>query len=541
MSQQVPDNQTATDWLDRRHVHVLVLGLAVAIGYVWGIGTLPLFDLDEGAFTGATWAMFERGDFLVPYLNDEPRFAKPVLIYWLQAPSVAVFGFHEWAFRLPSVLASTLWVAMIYLFADRYLNPRAAFFATLIPATAMMTTVVGKAAISDAVLLLFLTGAVFATFNHWVSGERRWIRWAYLAMALGFLTKGPVAVVIPAATSFLFYLMTGKGRAWWRAVLDWQGLLLFVVVAVPWYVLVWLEYGQLFIDEFFLKNNLGRFDEPMEGHSGGYWYYPVVTFVALLPFTGAVLTSLRHFRSDWVNPLQAPGSLPLALRRFGWIWFLVTLLLFTFSGTKLPHYLGYGLVGLMLVMGSHLPQVRSRALHLLPVAAFLLFVLALPTLVNLYHDQIKPSYVQDMLAERDRYFGAAWYVVAGLSLLLVLLPLASRRWPLPNVLVPAALSFAIVVNALVLHAVGQMQQGPIREAGLMARDLSGDLVMRGMNTPSFGVYAQRVVERRDPRAGDLLLTRNKHASGIPGEILYARGGVVLVRVGEDDPAAGPAD
>jgi 4-amino-4-deoxy-L-arabinose transferase-like glycosyltransferase len=530
-----PDTSTAatsTAWLDSRRVHVLVLALAVVIGYVWGIGSLPLFDLDEGAFAGATWGMFDRGDFLVPYLNGEPRFAKPVLIYWLQAASVGLFGFTEWAFRLPSVLASTLWVAMIYAFAERYLGARAAFFAALIPATALMTTVVGKAAISDAVLLLFMTGAVFATFEYWVTSERRWIRWAYLAMALGFLTKGPVAVAIPAATSLIFYLMTGKGRAWWRAVFDWQGLTLFVLVAAPWYVLVWIEHGQTFIDEFFLENNLGRFGQPMEGHSGGYWYYPVVTLVALLPFTGAVLTSLRHFRSDWRRPLRAPASTATALRRFGWLWFLVVLILFSLSGTKLPHYLGYGLVGLMLVMGSHLPQVKSRWLHLLPPAVFLALVLALPSLVNGFFDRIEPAYVQDMLAERDRVFGPAWYLITGLALVAVTLPLLRRRIALSGVMVPVALTFSLVVNVLVLDAVGQMQQGPIREAGLLARDLPGDLVMRDMNTPSFGVYARGVVERRAPRPGDLLLTRNERAAETPGEVLYARGGVVLMRVGE---------
>ncbi len=517
----------ATDWLDRRQVHVFVLALAVAIGYVWGIGSLPLFDLEEGAFTRATWAMFDRGDFLVPYLNDEPHVAGPVLVHWLQAASVAVFGFQEWAFRLPSVLASILWVAMIYRFADRYLNPRAAFFAALIPATALMTTLVGKAATSEAVSLLLLSGAVFATFNHWASDERRWIRWAYLAMALGFLAQGPVALVIPAATGLLFYLVTGKGRAWWRAFLDWRGLLLFMLVVMPWHLLVWVEHGQAAIE-----SSLGRFDETGEGHSGGLWYYPAVALIALLPFTGVVLTSLRHFRSDWIRPLQAPESLPVALRRLGWIWFLVTLLLFSFSAAKQPQHLGYGLVGLMLVMASHLPQVRVRALHLLPVAAFLVLVLALPTLVNVFLDEMTSGDMRGMLAERDRHFGPAWYVVAGLSLLLVLMPLTSRRWPLPNVLVPAALSFAIVANTLLLHAVAQMQQGPIREAGLTARDLSGDLVVRDMNTPSFGVYAQRMVERREPREGDLLLTRNERAAGTPGEVLYARGGIVLMRVGE---------
>ncbi|WP_410473806.1 ArnT family glycosyltransferase [Guyparkeria sp. TX1] len=520
--------------LDSRRFHLIVLAVAVAIGYVWGIASLPLFDLDEGAFTGATWAMFERGDFLTPYLNEEPRFAKPVLIYWLQAASVGLFGFTEWAFRLPSVLASAAWVGLIYAFADRYLGARPAFFAGLIAATSLMTTVVGKAAISDAVLLLFLTAAVFATFNHWVSGERRWVRWAYLAMGLGFLTKGPVAVVIPALASFAFYLVTARGRDWWRAVLDWQGILIFLAVALPWYIAVWIEHGQYFIDEFFLKNNVSRFDEPMEGHSGGLWYYPLVTLVALLPFTGAVLTALRYLPSDWRAAYGKPASLPLALRRFGWIWFGLTLLLFSFSGTKLPHYLNYGLVGLMLVMASHLPHIRHRWLHLVPPALFLLFVLLLPWLVEINFDQIKPSYVQDMLAERGQFFGASWYLIGGGTLVLVIAAGLARKWSLPKVMIPVALSCSLVVNALVLNAVGQMQQGPVRDAGLMARDLPGPLVMRDMNMPSFGVYAQKVVERRAVREGDLLLTRSERAERMPGEVLYAKGGYVLMRVGSSD-------
>ncbi|HSH85125.1 MAG TPA: glycosyltransferase family 39 protein [Guyparkeria sp.] len=520
--------------LDSRRFHLIVLTAAVAIGYVWGIGSLPLFDLDEGAFTGATWSMFERNDFLTPYLHDQPRFAKPVLIYWLQALSVGLFGFTEWAFRLPSVLASAAWIGLIYAFADRHLGARQAFFAALIAATSLMTTVVGKAAISDALLLFFLTSATFATFNHWVSGERRWIRWAYLAMGLGFLTKGPVAVVIPAGASFLFYLVTARGRDWWRAVLDWQGMLLFIVVALPWYLLVWIEYGQHFIDEFFLKNNIGRFSEAMEGHSGGLWYYPLVTLGALLPFTGAVLTSLRYLPADWRQAYGRPASIPLALRRFGWIWFGLTLLLFSFSGTKLPHYLSYGLVGLMLVMAAHLPQVKNRWLHLLPVAGFLLLILLLPWLVEINFEQIKPGYVQDMLAERDRFFGPSWYLIVGGALLLVIAAGLARRWSLPKVMIPVALSFSLVVNALVLNAVGQLQQGPIRTAGLMARDLSGPLVMQGMNTPSFGVYAQRVIERRAPRPGDLLLTRFRYLEDLPGQLLYAEGGVVLIRVGPSE-------
>ncbi len=536
MNQPVPSAESSTARLNSRRVHLFVLALAVAIGYVWGIGSLPLFDLDEGAVSGATWAMFERGGFLTPHL-DESGLIRPVLIHWLQAASVGLFGFTEWAFRLPSVLASVAWVGLVYAFADRYLGAHPAFFVGLVAATSLVTTVIGKAAIPDAVLLLFLSGALFAIFNHWATGDRRWVRWAYLALGLGFLAGGAKAMFVPALAGLAFYLVTARGRDWWRAALDWRGILIFLVAILPWSVAVWIEHGWPFVGEFFPDGDVGRHDAPSEGHSGVPLYYPLITLVALLPFTGAVLTALRHLPSDWRGVHGTPASLPLALRRFGWIWFGLALLLFPFSGTGSPRYLDAGLVGLMLVMASHLPQLRHRWLHLVPPALFLLLVLLLPWLVEISLDRIESFHVRGMLADRGAVFGPAWYLIAGGALALVIAAGVSRRWPLPWVMIPVALSCSLVVNVLVLDAVGQMRQEPVREAGLIARDLPGPLVMRDINMPSFGVYAGRGVERREVREGDLLLTRRDRAERTPGEVLYARGGYVLMRVGSEPRAA----
>ena len=84
--------------IDRRTL-LLLLGLMLLP--LAGLGHVPLFDLDEGAFTASTTEMFLRHDFLSTWLMGVPRYDKPVLSYWLQAGSLALFGPHEWAFRLP--------------------------------------------------------------------------------------------------------------------------------------------------------------------------------------------------------------------------------------------------------------------------------------------------------------------------------------------------------------------------------------------------------------------------------------------------------
>ena len=514
-----------------RSVQLLILAVAVFIGFYWQISTLPLFDLDEGAFTTATREMFLRHDFITPYLNSVPRFDKPILIYWLQAASASVFGFNEFAFRLPSALASTLWVGLIYRFVEVVTDRQRAFYAALIAATSLLTTVIGKAAIADAVLMLFMTATLLAIFRHWQTRRVAYVRWAFLAMGLGFLTKGPVAIVIPVAVSFLFYASSGRLGDWWRAVLDWRGWLLLLAVALPWYVMEYLQEGQAFINGFFLKHNIGRFDAPMEGHSAGLWYYPVVTFIALLPFTGLVVRALGGIRSDWAGGFfRRELDARQALVRFGWLWFGFVLVLFSFSGTKLPHYLNYGLVGLIIIMAGYAGQIERRWLHLLPVWLVLVLLLALPGLVDVFFDRIKPAYVQDMLADRQQYFGWGWYLPIASFLVLSFWAAWQKTWKLGAVLIPVALSFSLVMNGWLLPVVGNLQQGPIKAAGLIARNLPGPVMMLNMNTPSFGVYAGKILVRRQPRPGDLMLTRRAEAEKLNGKILFAQGGVVLMRI-----------
>ena len=93
-----------TEWRSGRiqERQLLALLALATLAFFFGLDGAPLFDLDEGAFSEATRQMFVRGDFISPYVNNEPRFDKPILIYWLQAPSVWLFGVNEIGFRFPS-------------------------------------------------------------------------------------------------------------------------------------------------------------------------------------------------------------------------------------------------------------------------------------------------------------------------------------------------------------------------------------------------------------------------------------------------------
>src|SRR5260370_41673022 len=110
---------------------------AVFASFFWMLGAAPLFDVDEGAFSQATLEMFQRGDYLSTYLNGEPRYDKPILVYWLQAASVLAFGPTEFAFRLPSALCATLWCALVVVFTRAAYGATAARLAAASTATSV--------------------------------------------------------------------------------------------------------------------------------------------------------------------------------------------------------------------------------------------------------------------------------------------------------------------------------------------------------------------------------------------------------------------
>ena len=518
-----------------RYVLLLIGGLALA--FFLGLGGVPLFDLDEGAFSAATWEMLQRGDFITTYLNGEPRFDKPILIYWLQALSVTLVGVNEWGFRLPSALAATCWALSLYAFARPRLGREAALSAALMLAFAAVSWVIGRAATADALLNLLITLTLLDVYRVWervaampttaaeaVRLQRGLIVRVFFWMGLGFLTKGPVAIAIVLVVSGLFFLSTGTWRAWLRAVLHPWGWLVFLGVALPWYILEYQAQGQAFIDGFFLEHNIGRFTDTMEKHGGSLLYYFPVILVILLPFTSLFLRILPRLPALRDEPLD----------RFLWLWFGFVFVFFSFSSTQLPHYLLYGGSALLLLMARYRQDLQTRWLAYLP--AFLVFalLLGLPDIAAWLGTLTDDTYVSAMLARSPaitdwRYY--AW-VTSGFCGLLVL-ALWPRLSPWRGLLAAGALQ-ALVLSQAVVPWAAAVQQQPVVEAAQRATTLDKPVVMAGVNMPSFTVYRGAVTPRRSPEPGEVVFTRVHKLDRWPAaQLLYRAGGVALLALPED--------
>lgn len=495
----------------------------VAASFFWMLGAAPLFDVDEGAFSQATLEMFERGDFLSTYLNGVPRYDKPILVYWLQAASVALLGPGEWAFRLPSAICAALWAWLTYRFARRHFGEERALFAAMLLATSLGVYIIGRAATADALLNVLLAASMFAAWLHLSTGRRRWLYAAHAAIALGVLAKGPIAILVPLATTFLFCFFKRDLKTWARAVFDWRALLVFLAIAAPWYAAILAKEGWAFVEGFFLRHNVARFGGPLQGHGGSLLYYFPVVLLLSLPFTALIVPVAARARELWRDELQA----------YLLLWFGFVFVFFSLSGTKLPHYLLYGYTGLALLMATRGSEIRSVFWALLPALLFFAGLLLLPHALAYLQPRLADPYYRQALGGVLERFGTLYFAYFGMASALVAYAMRERRTALTRKLALCGLLGVAGLSTLVVPALGELQ-APIKEAAAICRERNIDVVMWRLNAPSFSVYRGAPTPNRDPRPGEVVVTRASRLTalpkGTPYDILFSRGGIVLARI-----------
>ncbi|HEX7381216.1 MAG TPA: glycosyltransferase family 39 protein [Nevskiaceae bacterium] len=504
----------------------LLLAAAAFIGFASNIWNTPLFDLDEGAFSEATLEMIRSGNWLTTTLNGVPRYAKPILTYWLQGASVEIFGVHTFAFRLPSVLCACLWMLAVWRFSRSHLpNPRGALVAALVVPLGLMSGIIGHAAIADAALNLFLALTLFDVYRYFERPARAPMLRVYLWMGLGLLTKGPVAVVLPLVAGTLFFLWQRRGRDWLRALLFIPGWCLTLAILAVWLVPLYLHGDGGFLAHFILGQNVDRYTSTMQGHGGRLWYYFLWFPLILLPFTALVVPAFRHGIRRSADPLDA------------WLllWFAVTFVIFTFSSTQLPHYLLYGCSGLFVLLGKYHERAPAKLWTLLGALLLALLYAALPWILP--HVPVPPrrAFAAGVIALAERSFQPLYYALAFANLALVVALIAWRGLAAWRALLIAAFAQAVVLWWAVVPLVAAAQQAPIREAAAIAHRLDQPTVSFHTHLPSFSVYRGAATRDGLPAEGGLVFLSKDQLPALRRALphadlvtIYETGGVVLL-------------
>ncbi len=328
--------------LSRPPVHLAILLTLAGLVLLLGLGDLGLTDRDEGSNAEAAREMLETGDWISPTLNYEPRYAKPAFVYWLISGTYALFGVHEFAARLPGALFGIGLILLQYFFLARLLGTRVAFFGAVMLLLNVEFVATCRMVLTDPELVFFTT---LSSYSFWLGlrgeGRDRQFFWLfYLGMALAMLTKGPVGIVIPLLAVIPYLTLTRQWGKFWRRGFPMAGLVVFLLVAAPWYLAMFAIHGADYAAAA-QANTMGRFANPMEGHGGTVLFYFPILFLGFFPWSGflpfALYDSLKNWRAYRSGVLSPSGENGLAL--FAGLWVLAMFIFFSLSATRLPHYL----------------------------------------------------------------------------------------------------------------------------------------------------------------------------------------------------------
>ena len=312
--------------------HALVL-LAISLPYFINLGKSSIWDANEAFYAETPREMLVTGDYLAPQFNFQPRAQKPPLTYWMVLASYKVFGVSEFSVRLPSALAAAGTILFSYGTARMLFNPRAALMAALVIAATPRIFILARRLPIDVLLLFFLSGTLFFLVRS--VQQNRTSAWAlaYLFAGLGFLTKGPIALVIPAG-AYLVWALWGR-RLRWSDVHPWMGSAILLAMVLPWYVWIYRAHGWTYISPFFLRDNLGRFASQSLGPARGPLYYTTVYIADFFPWSLMALVAVGLLISSRKSeqPMKSLSwGLPLA-------WCGLTFVLFSLSKNKQEYYI----------------------------------------------------------------------------------------------------------------------------------------------------------------------------------------------------------
>ena len=301
------------------------------------LGHKPLTEWDEGIYAEISREMLSSG-WLVPHLNHIAWLEKPPLMLWITAAFFKLFGVGELTARIGSALSGVAVVGLLHHWFAARRGLLAAWLGSFILLATLGFLHVCRVGEMDVLLSLGCMVSLIGLVQVDEHRSRGWLLfWAGFAVAL--MTKGAASGVL-----LLTAIVSALVQRWRLNRFGgtfWLGLCLFLLLTLPWHLVMLHLYGQRFVAAYLGLHVLARATGQIEGHSTHWWYYLKVLavsappFVLLYPF--AIANSLRRNR----------------LRIFA-LFSLVVVLAFTLVQTRLPHYIAPAYPALAVVTASYL-------------------------------------------------------------------------------------------------------------------------------------------------------------------------------------------
>jgi len=330
--------------------------MIVALAIIWFVplGWRHLLPSDEGRYAEMAREMFLTGDWITPRYNGYIYFEKPPLQTWANALSFAWFGIGVWQARLYTALTGFLGILLIGFTGARIFNAKAGFYAAIALACAPYWALMGHFNTLDMGLSFWMELALCALLLAQRNGlspraVRSWMWTGWAAMALAMLSKGLIGIILPGAALVLYTFIARDWKLWKRLHLV-SGLVIFLVIVAPWFVLVQLRNPE-FLHFFFIVQQFERYLTPAQQRPGPFWYFAPVLLAGFLPWLSVIARNLRDMLRV---QRQANGFAPVTLLL---VWSVFIFVFFSASHSKLMSYTLPIAPALALIAGKYLSQL----------------------------------------------------------------------------------------------------------------------------------------------------------------------------------------
>jgi 4-amino-4-deoxy-L-arabinose transferase-like glycosyltransferase len=246
------------------------------------LGEVPPYHADENFYVESSLSMIESGDYITPVYHEKKRFAKPILYYWMVISSYEIFGISLSSARLPSVLFGVLSIGLIFLLGCRLFDNRVGLLSAFILPSIYLHFQISRWSTTDMALSFFVLLALYFFVLFFQTNFQKfiYIYLFYFSLGVGFMVKGPPAILIPGLTAFGFLLATKK-KSWFLDMRIVRGFIILFILIAPWFAAMLGMHGDEFKNHIVgneIKNRLVH-DTPFS------FYYFGVLFRYQLPWS----------------------------------------------------------------------------------------------------------------------------------------------------------------------------------------------------------------------------------------------------------------
>ncbi len=338
----------------------ILIGILLAV-YIHNL-SLGIMEVDAMQYAGISREMSQTGQYLQVHEFGRDYLDKPPLLFWLSSLSMLLFGYHDWSYKLPSVLALLLSGYAVFRFALLYYGRSVAKNAMLIWMTCQAYLLMTNDVRTDGLLTSFVMVSLWLFGEFFEHRDIKKFLLASATMALAMLAKGPigmVAVLVPIG----LHLMV-KGR--WRDILHPRWLWTLVIVSILLAPMLWGLYQQYDLHPekevyglkgpsgiwfYFWTQSFGRVTGENYWSDGSPWHFFLGSiWWDFFPWVVLLFPALWDGVTRWRNRKEY-------ISFFGFVVIFVAL---SMSRYKLPHYIYVTLPMASVLVASYIDKLSTR-------------------------------------------------------------------------------------------------------------------------------------------------------------------------------------